>query len=79
MKDLPLKLLVGALTLMLLASLTLSERYFVLSDRPVVVHIAAIKTSPEMAGMVGTLAEGVYGAAKPADPGAGCRPARAAR
>jgi hypothetical protein len=57
MKDLPLKLLVGALALMLLASLTLSERYFVLSDRPMVVHIAAIKTSPEMAGMVGTLDE----------------------
>jgi|ERR1044072_276840 hypothetical protein len=67
MKDLPLKLVAGALVLVLLWAMLGSERYLVLSNRPMIVHLSNIKTGPEMGDLVGELDS--YGIHLPRHPG----------
>jgi len=67
MTDLPLKLVAGALTLVLLWALLGSERYLVLSNRPMIVHLSAIKTGPEMGDLIAELDN--YGVHLPRQPG----------
>lgn len=67
MKDLPLKLVAGALVLVLLWAMLGSERYLVLSNRPMIVHLTDIKTGPEMGDLVAELDS--YGVHLPRQPG----------
>ncbi|MDG2534996.1 hypothetical protein P6144_15155 [Sphingomonas sp. HITSZ_GF] len=54
-KDLPFKLVVGALALVLAWSLLLSDRYWFLTDRPVVDELAAVKVPPELGDMISAI------------------------
>lgn len=51
-KDLPLKLLVGALVLVLVGSLVLSDRYWVLASRSTIDDLSEIKVPAELGDMI---------------------------
>ncbi|MEP9357912.1 hypothetical protein [Sphingomonas sp. KR3-1] len=61
MKDLPLKLLVGALLVVLIGSATFSNRYWVLASQPRVDDLVDVKVPPELGDMVSAIdAYGVH-------------------